>query len=66
LDRALDNSTSSSQVEFFNHILDQPVADEARVISALSDGSSSPLARRARVTVHDWVRRAVPGRATNR
>jgi hypothetical protein len=58
LDRALDNSTSSSQVELFNHILDQLVADEARIISALSDGSSSPL-----VTVHDWVRRAVPGRA---
>lgn len=58
LERALDNSTSSSQVELFNHILDQLVADEARIISALSDGSSSPL-----VTVHDWVRRAVPGRA---
>lgn len=58
LDRALDNSTSSSQVELFHHILDQLVADEARIISALSDGSSSPL-----VTVHDWVRRAVPGRA---
>lgn len=58
LDRALDNSTSSSQVELFHHILDQLVADEARIISALSDGSASPL-----VTVHDWVRRAVPGRA---
>jgi hypothetical protein len=58
LDRALDNSTSSSQVELFHHILDQLVADEARIIGALSDGSSSPL-----VTVHDWVRRAVPGRA---
>lgn len=58
LERALDNSTSSSQVELYHHILDQLVADEARIISALSDGSSSPL-----VTVHDWVRRAVPGRA---
>jgi hypothetical protein len=58
LDRALDNSTSSSQVELFHHILDQLVADEARIISALSDGSASPL-----VTVHDWVRRAAPGRA---
>jgi hypothetical protein len=58
LERALDNSTSSSQVELFHHILDQLVADEARIISALSDGSASPL-----VTVHDWVRRAVPGRA---
>jgi len=58
LERALDNSTSSSQLELFHHILDQLVADEARIISALSDGSASPL-----VTVHDWVRRAVPGRA---
>ncbi len=58
LERALDNSTRSSQMELFHHILDQLVADEARIISALSDGSASPL-----VNVHDWVRRAVPGRA---
>jgi len=58
LDRALDNSTTSSQMELFHHILDQLVADEARIIGALSDGSSSPL-----VTVHDWTRRRVQGRA---
>jgi hypothetical protein len=58
LDRALDNSTNSSQMELFHHILDQLVADEARIISALSDGSSSPL-----VSVHDWTRRRVQGRA---
>jgi hypothetical protein len=58
LDRALDQSTSSSQVELFHHILDQLVADEARIIGALSDGSASPL-----VTVHDSVRRGVAGRA---
>ena len=58
LDKALDNSTRSSQVELFHHILDQLVADEARIIGALSDGSSSPL-----VNVHDWTRRRVPGRA---
>jgi abortive infection alpha-like protein len=58
LDRALDNSTSSSQVELFHHILDQLVADEARIVSALSDGSSSPL-----VNVHDWTRRRAPGKA---
>ena len=58
LDKALDNSTVSSQVELFHHILDQLVADEARIISALSDGSSSPL-----VNVHDWTRRRSPGRA---
>jgi hypothetical protein len=58
LERALDNSTTSSQLELFDHILDQLVADEARIISALSDGSSSPL-----VSVHDWTRRRVQGRA---
>jgi hypothetical protein len=58
LDRALDNSTSSSQMELFHHILDQLVADEARIISALSDGSTSPL-----VSVHDWTRRRMQGRA---
>lgn len=58
LDRALDHSTRSSQVELFHHILDQLVADEARIIGALSDGSASPL-----VNVHDWTRRRVPGRA---
>jgi hypothetical protein len=58
LDRALDNSTTSSQMELFHHILDQLVADEARIVSALSDGSSSPL-----VSVHDWTRRRVQGRA---
>ncbi|MDT5012497.1 MAG: hypothetical protein QOH57_4114 [Mycobacterium sp.] len=58
LDRALDQSTSSSQVELFHHILDQLVADEARIIGALSDGSVSPL-----VNVYDWTRRRNPGRA---
>src|SRR5207249_837465 len=37
---------------------EQLIADEARIISALSDGSSSPL-----VSVHDWTRRRVQGRA---
>ena len=54
LDRALDQSTRSSRVELFHHILDQLVADEARIIGALSDGSASPL-----VNVHDWTRRGV-------
>jgi hypothetical protein len=58
LDRALDQSTRSSRVELFHHILDQLVADEARIIGALSDGSASPL-----VNVHDWARRGVVGRA---
>jgi Abortive infection alpha len=58
LDRALDHSTSSSQTELFHHIVDQLVADEARIIGALSDGSAAPL-----VNVHDWTRRRIPGRA---
>jgi hypothetical protein len=58
LDRALDQSTRSSRTELFHHILDQLVADEARIIGALSDGSASPL-----VHVHAWVRPRVSGRA---
>jgi hypothetical protein len=58
LDRALDQSTRSSQVELFHHILDQLVADEARIIGALSDGSASPL-----VNIHAWTRPRIPGRA---
>lgn len=58
LDRALDQSTAGSQTELFHRILDQLVADEARIIGALSDGSASPL-----VNVHAWARLGVPGRA---
>lgn len=58
LDRALDQSTRSSQVELFHRILDQLVADEARILCALSDGSASPL-----VNVHAWARPRVTGRA---
>ncbi|KAA1415503.1 DUF4393 domain-containing protein [Nocardioides humilatus] len=43
LDRALDQSTDGSQSELYHRIIDQLVPDEARIISALSDGSSSPL-----------------------
>lgn len=47
LTRALGQSTASGQDELFHRILDQIVPDEARMISALSDGSVSPL-----VSVH--------------
>lgn len=43
LDRALDQSTDGSQSELYHRIIDQLVPDEARIISALSDGSASPL-----------------------
>ena len=43
LDRALDQSTTGSQVELYHRLLDQLVADEARIVGALSDGSASPL-----------------------
>lgn len=58
LDRALDQSTKSSQEELYHHILDQLVADEARIVGALSDGSTSVA-----VNVYDWTRRRTPGRA---
>lgn len=54
LDRALDQSTSGSQQELYHRLLDQLVADEARIIGALSDGTSSPL-----VNVHSRSRNQV-------
>ena len=58
LERALDQSTAGSETELFHRILNQLVADEARILGALSDGSASPL-----VNVHAWRRPRVPGRA---
>lgn len=43
LDRAIEQSSRSSRQELFHKILDQMVPDEARIVSALSDGSASPL-----------------------
>jgi hypothetical protein len=43
LDRAIEQSTTASRQELFHKILDQIMPDEARIISALSDGSASPL-----------------------
>lgn len=54
LSRALDQNTVGSQTELYHHLLDQLVADEARIVGALSDGSSSPL-----VNVYDRTRKAV-------
>lgn len=59
LDRALGQNTRGSQVELYHHLLDQLVADEARIIGALSDGSVSPL-----VNVYTWTRPRVTGQAT--
>ncbi|OHV03642.1 Abi-alpha family protein [Mycobacterium talmoniae] len=55
LDRALDQSTRGSQVELYHRLLDQLVADEARIVGALSDGSASPL-----VNVYAWARPRLP------
>lgn len=43
LDQALNQGTHDSKLELFGHILDQLVADEARLLGALSDGTASPL-----------------------
>ncbi|MDG4667744.1 Abi-alpha family protein [Mycobacterium sp. 236(2023)] len=58
LGRALDQNTSGSQAELYHHLLDQLVADEARILGALSDGSSSPV-----VSVFGWMQSRTPGRA---
>ncbi|TRW88434.1 DUF4393 domain-containing protein [Mycolicibacterium sp. 018/SC-01/001] len=57
LERALDQNTRSSRIEFFHRLLDQLVADEARILGALSDGSRSPV-----VTISVWGQ----SRATSR
>jgi hypothetical protein len=43
LARALEQSTSSSRRELYHRLLDRLVPDEARILSALSDGSAFPL-----------------------
>ena len=58
LARALGQSTSEGKDELFHRILDQIVPDEARIISALSDGSASPL-----VSVHALSRAGLLGEA---
>ena len=51
LERALDQSTNGSQVELYHRLLGQLVADEARIIGALSEGATSPL-----VNIHSRTR----------
>lgn len=51
LERALDQSTTGSQVELYHRLLNQLVADEARIIGALSEGAASPL-----VNIHSRTR----------
>ncbi len=43
LDRSLEQSTSETRLELYSRIVDRLVADEARILRALSDGSTSPL-----------------------
>lgn len=43
LNRALGQSTISSRTDLFHKVLDQLVPDEARIIGALSDGSTTPM-----------------------
>lgn len=58
LERALEQDTKDSQTELYHHLLDQLVADEARILGALSDGSSSPM-----VNINTWLSPRVTGRA---
>ena len=55
LNRALDQNAQGSQAELYHHMLDQLVADEARILGGLSDGSSSPL-----VNVYSWRAQGKP------
>lgn len=56
LDRAIEQSGTASRQELFDKLLDQLVPDEARIISALSDGSASPL-----LHVYARTRAGLPG-----
>lgn len=58
LSRALEQSTAAGQDELFHRILDLIVPDEARMISALSDSSRSPL-----VSVHALTTAGLMGEA---
>jgi hypothetical protein len=57
LDRALDQSTGGGQSELFHRLIDQLVPDEARILSALSDGSTAPL-----VTIRTRMPTGGPGK----
>ncbi|BBX83661.1 Abi-alpha family protein [Mycolicibacterium aubagnense] len=43
LDRSVEQSTCETRLELYTRIVDQLVADEARILRALSDGTASPL-----------------------
>ena len=43
LDRSLEQNTCDTRLELYERIVDQLVADEARILRALSDGATSPL-----------------------
>lgn len=58
LGKAIELSSTSSRDEVFHHVLDQLVPDEARILSALSDGSAAAL-----VHVHGWTRAGLMGEA---
>lgn len=58
LTRALEQSTNEGREELFHRILDLIVPDEARIISALSDGSASPL-----ISVHGLTAAGMLGEA---
>lgn len=67
LERAIDQSSRASRLELYDRLLGQLVADEARIISALSDGSASPLinvyARARSIPVLENI--ALVGRSAN-
>ena len=58
LGKAIELSSTSSRDEVFHHVLDQLVPDEARILSALSDGAPAAM-----VHVHAWTRAGLLGEA---
>ncbi|HEY7008568.1 MAG TPA: Abi-alpha family protein [Jatrophihabitantaceae bacterium] len=56
LGRALEQSTAASRHALHHRIMDQLVPDEARIVSALSDGSAFPL-----INVYARAKSGLPG-----
>lgn len=68
LDRALHQGTRDSRAEFFQRMVDQLVADEARILGALSDGQASPLVNvrsRSRESGAELENASLIGRSAN-
>jgi hypothetical protein len=59
LRRSMDNTAGDSRLELYHALLDQIVPDEARILSALSDGSTYPMVHVAEPGIGAYQRRVL-------